>query len=124
MGRPQPTGEHELGRLVALVAERVRLGHTPDAAVPALRRALENGATIPEVAASIGVSERTLRRRSIAAFGSPPKTLQRILRFQRALASARSGVPLATVAHECGYADQAHLAGEVRSLAGVPITQL
>jgi AraC-like DNA-binding protein len=33
-------------------------------------------------------------------------------------------VPLAAVAARCGYADQAHLAREVKDLAGVPFSEL
>ena len=65
-----------------------------------------------------------MHRRSLAAFGYGPKTLARILRFQRALALARAGTPLAEVAVRSGYADQAHLAREVRALAGVPLGRL
>ncbi|KOG88852.1 hypothetical protein ADK38_17510 [Streptomyces varsoviensis] len=50
-----------------------------------------------------------------------PKTLARVLRMNRALESARAGRPYAEVAAEAGYADQAHLAREVKSLAGVPL---
>jgi AraC-like DNA-binding protein len=66
-----------------------------------------------------GWSERTLRRRCNEAFGYGPKTLERILRFQRFLALL-SGRPasLADLAIEAGYADQAHLAREVRTLSG------
>ncbi|MBO1418112.1 helix-turn-helix domain-containing protein, partial [Streptomyces sp. FH025] len=53
-----------------------------------------------------------------------PKTLARILRLQRALGLARAGVPLADTAARTGYADQSHLAREVRELAGVPVTVL
>ncbi len=41
-----------------------------------------------------------------------------------ALELARTGEPLALVAARAGYADQAHLAREVRALAGVPVTTL
>jgi AraC-like DNA-binding protein len=60
----------------------------------------------------------------MAAFGYGPKTLARVLRMRRALRLARGGVSLAEVAARCGYADQAHLAREVKDLAGVPITVL
>ena len=65
-----------------------------------------------------------LHRRSLAAFGYGPKMLDRVLRLQRALGLARSGVPFATTAATAGYADQAHLSREVRSLAGVPLRVL
>jgi AraC-like DNA-binding protein len=65
-----------------------------------------------------------LHRRSLTAFGYGPKTLARILRLQRALALARKGVPFAETAARAGYADQAHLARDVRELAGMPLGQL
>jgi AraC-like DNA-binding protein len=80
--------------------------------------------SVRSVAAAVGMSERQLRRRSIEAFGYGPKTLARILRAQRAIALARSGEALTEVAFRAGYADQAHLARDVRALAGIPLTQL
>ena len=66
-----------------------------------------------------GWSERTLRRRCRQAFGYGPKTLERILRFQRFLRFLSNGrAPLAVLALEAGYADQAHLAREARRLSG------
>ncbi len=44
--------------------------------------------------------------------------------MNRALDSARAGRPYAEVAAETGYADQAHLAREVKALAGVPLGAL
>ncbi|GIJ28456.1 hypothetical protein Vqi01_36180 [Micromonospora qiuiae] len=76
------------------------------------------------VAVRCGLSSRQLQRRCNTAFGYGPKTLHRILRLQRALALARSGQSLATVAAEAGYADQAHLAREVRAMAAVPLSAL
>ena len=68
----------------------------------------------------LDVSPRTLRRRCQIAFGYGPKTLDRILRFQRFLALARhsEGSRLAGLAFEAGYADQVHLTREVRRLSG------
>ena len=82
------------------------------------------GRTVAETADSAGLGARGLHRRSLAAFGYGPKTLARVLRLQRALALARGGVPLAETAARAGYADQAHLARDVRELAGVPPTRL
>lgn len=67
------------------------------------------------------VSERTLRRRSRHLFGYGPKTLDRILRFQRFQALARQGgqAGLADMAYATGYADQAHLSREIQSLSGM-----
>ncbi|SPL97454.1 Transcriptional regulator, AraC family [[Actinomadura] parvosata subsp. kistnae] len=77
-----------------------------------------------EVAWHLGYSERQLQRRSVHAFGYAPKTLQRIVRFQRALRLARTGVPLAEVAVAAGYTDQAHLANDVKRLSGVQMSRL
>lgn len=80
--------------------------------------------SVAAMAREFDVSERQLRRRCCTAFGYGPKTLQRVLRFQRALALARGGTEFAAAAHAAGYADQAHLAREVRDLAGVPLGRL
>jgi AraC-like DNA-binding protein len=75
---------------------------------------------IPWLGEELALSERTLRRRFGEAFGYGPKTLDRILRFQRFLALLRGGGPrsLAGLAAAAGYADQAHLTRESRRLAG------
>lgn len=66
------------------------------------------------------VSPRTLRRRCHEAFGYGPKTLDRILRFQRFLRLTHQTMQprLAALAFEAGYADQAHLTREVKCLSG------
>ncbi|MET9730740.1 helix-turn-helix transcriptional regulator [Streptomyces sp. NPDC006458] len=81
-------------------------------------QALDAGRPVADVAAELGFGERQLHRRSLTAFGYGPKTLGRILRLQRALGLARSGVALAETAARAGYADQAHLTREVRELTG------
>lgn len=77
------------------------------------------GRRVREMAAAVGLSERQLRRRCLAAFGYGPKTLDRVLRLNRALDLARAGTPLAETAARTGYADQAHLTREVRALTGM-----
>jgi AraC-like DNA-binding protein len=78
-------------------------------------------ATITEILDRLDMSPRTLRRRSHEHFGYGPKTLDRILRFQRllALANRSPDSPLAGMAYEVGYADQAHMSREVRELTGL-----
>jgi AraC-like DNA-binding protein len=102
-----------------------RLAASPaDPAAPVIAGLAGRGATVAQMARRLGIGERHLHRRSLAAFGYGPKTLGRILRFGRALALARTGQPLAVTAAGCGYADQSHLAREARDLAGVPMTEL
>lgn len=110
--------------LVTAVEARLRETDAPDPAAGAIAAALRRGASVREVAWELGFSERQLHRRSVGSFGYSPKTLQRIVRFQRALRLARAGVGLAQVAVESGYADQAHLANDVKRLSGVPMTRL
>lgn len=85
---------------------------------------LDAGRSVGQVAARTGLGERQLRRRCEAVFGYGPKTLGRVLRLQRALVLARAGRPFAEVAVAAGYADQPHLAREVRALTGVPLGEL
>jgi AraC-like DNA-binding protein len=97
----------------------------PHAATTAeIVRLIRSGRRIAEVADAVGLSERHLRRRSLDLFGYGPKTLGRILRLGRAVDLARAGWAFADLADESGYADQAHLARDVRSLAGVSLTAL
>jgi AraC-like DNA-binding protein len=76
---------------------------------------------VRELAKEVGLSERQLRRRCETAFGYPPSVLGRLLRLHRFLSAARTagaGVQLVDLAVSTGYADQAHLARETRTLAG------
>ncbi|MEE1928461.1 helix-turn-helix domain-containing protein [Streptomyces sp. TRM 70351] len=119
-------GAADRGAALETVAARTA-GAGPGAADPlyrAVAAGLAAGRGVAEVARAAGLSERQLHRRSLRAFGYGPKTLARVLRLQRALALARGGLPLAAVAAGAGYADQAHLARDVRALAGVPLTTL
>ena len=117
----------ERPELALLTAVRRRITAPPDPTASAIARRLEFAAgpgVVSGLAAELGVSERQLQRRCRTAFGYGPKTLHRVLRFQRALRLARAGGRLADVAAVVGYADQAHLARDTRQLAGVPITEL
>lgn len=79
-------------------------------------------AEVSALASDLFVSERHLRRRCETAIGLAPKTLQRMLRFQRFLALASTwpqpSTHLARLAVEAGYADQPHLTREALRLEG------
>jgi AraC-like DNA-binding protein len=85
---------------------------------------LRAGHGVHQLADRLALSERQLHRRCLTLFGYGPKTLARVLRMERALDLARRGVPFGAVAAETGYADQAHLARDVKALAGVPMRAL
>jgi AraC-like DNA-binding protein len=114
--------------------EEVALAHLadaggPDALVLAATRWLGRpGARVGSLSDALATSERQLLRRFKAAVGYGPKTLDRVLRFQRFLALApavaRGEDELARAAAELGYADQAHLSRECVSLSGLTPTQL
>lgn len=84
------------------------------------------------LADALAVSERQLLRRFRTAVGYGPRTLARVLRFQRFLAVAWSPTAagaddrhdLARLAAELGFADQSHLTRECRRLAGTTPSQL
>ncbi|MFJ8544796.1 helix-turn-helix domain-containing protein [Streptomyces sp. NPDC093586] len=96
----------------------------PDPLLLGIVAALDAGRPVAATADTLGIGARRLHRRSLAAFGYGPKTLARVLRLQRALALARAGTPLAETAARAGYADQAHLARDVRGLTGTSPTAL
>jgi AraC-like DNA-binding protein len=74
----------------------------------------------------LGLGERQVRRRCVAAFGYPPGTLRRITRFQRFMAEVMSddSAGLAALASRTGYADQSHLSEQVRDLSGLTPSEL
>ncbi|WP_407111430.1 helix-turn-helix domain-containing protein [Streptomyces sp. DSM 116494] len=96
----------------------------PDPLLGRLVAALAEGRPVAATADELGVGARQLHRRSLTAFGYGPKTLARILRLRRALALAGAGVPFAETAIRGGYADQPHLAREVRDLTGLSLGEL
>jgi AraC-like DNA-binding protein len=113
-----------VGALQALVGERLARAGAPDPTDLAIARHQRAGWSVAATAAALGLSDRQLHRRSLAAFGYGPKTLGRILRFRRAVALARRQVALAETAVRAGYADQAHFTREVRALSGVTPREL
>ncbi|GGR96468.1 MULTISPECIES: helix-turn-helix domain-containing protein [Streptomyces] len=107
-----------------IALERAAEAEAPDPLLRRLVECLDEGRPVSATAAELGVGERGLHRRCLTAFGYGPKTLARILRLRRALALARAGTPYAETAIRAGYADQPHLAREVRRLAGMPLGEL
>ena len=133
VGAPARRVEHELAghsaastqlaALTSLLTGLLRAGPGTDPAVLATVGLLAGPAVrIDEAGERVGVSPRTLRRRVRAAVGLTPKELHRVLRFRRfthGLGEVAAGRrPLARVAAELGYADQAHLGRECLRLSG------
>lgn len=116
-------------RLQAMVADlTARAGDAapPDplvaAAVAWLEREPGAAVRVGALGPAVGLGERQLRRRFLDSVGYGPKTLARVLRFQRLLALLQRDPPLrptlAEAAILAGYADQAHMTAECTRLAG------
>lgn len=77
--------------------------------------------SVADVAQTLGVSERNLRRLFRDATGLGPKTFARLARFRRALGAARAldAPSWAGIALDAGYYDQAHLIADFRAIADV-----
>ncbi len=109
--------------LEEVVAEEMASRET-DVPMQAAYRLVERGPPpgaplVPWLMRALEMSERTLRRRFEECFGYGPKTLDRILRYQRFLRLSRqANSSTAILAAEAGYADQAHLVRESRRLTG------
>jgi len=75
---------------------------------------------IGALAAEIGCSRRHLVAQFHEQLGLPPKTLARVLRFNRAveLLQRDDGSRFGEIALDCGYYDQAHLNRDFRAFAG------
>jgi AraC-like DNA-binding protein len=103
------------------LAGRLVADSEPDGVVARATRLLRDPRIgIEQVADEASISMRQLRRRCDAAVGYGPKTLQRVLKFQRFVQRIDAGhTDLATLAADAGYADQAHLTRECGQLAGV-----
>jgi len=83
-----------------------------------------SGTTVAAMADRLGLGARQLHRRCLPVFGYGPRRLSRVVRLGRSLDAARAGAPLAQVAADCGYVDQAHLSREVRDLTGTTPSKL
>ncbi|MFJ3695277.1 DUF6597 domain-containing transcriptional factor [Streptomyces sp. NPDC090052] len=108
--------------LERLVLRRAAATAPPDPLPPAVAAHLGAGWSVAATADAVGLGARRLHRRSLDAFGYGPKTLARVLRLQRALALVADGLPYAAAAVAAGCTDQAHLAREMRGLAGMSLS--
>ena len=118
----EPQRRREL--LEGAIARRLAEADRPDALVLAAARRLGfPGSRVGPLSPGLGVSERQLRRRFDQTVGYGPKTLDRVLRFQRFVsrdaAIAGGDERLARLAADLGYSDQAHLTRDCVALSGL-----
>jgi AraC-like DNA-binding protein len=111
-----PTGSEAASRLAAAIADRVPDDHTPDPVVVDAVAAIRTG-RLPDAAE---LSDRQLRRRFTREMGYGTAFFRRVVRLD-ALTSRlgrRPGWPIARLAAECGYFDEAHLWRDCVALTG------
>jgi AraC-like DNA-binding protein len=111
--------------LDATICARLREASEPAPALAwAWRRLEQSDGRLPigVLAQELGCSRRHLVAQVHEQLGLPPKTLARILRFNRAveLLGRDDGARLGEIALDCGYYDQAHLNRDFRAFAGDP----
>jgi AraC-like DNA-binding protein len=105
-------------RLELLAAAVSQRRASPDGLVTAAAQRLARPRSrVAQVASDLGVTERTLYRRTVHAVGYGPKLLARVARLQQLRTSP--GASPAERALAAGYAHQAHMNDEVRSLTGI-----
>lgn len=75
--------------------------------------------SLEDLAAETGLGTFQLIRAFRAAYGIPPHAYQKLARLHRAEAGLRRGDPIAHVAAESGFADQAHLTRAFKKFRGV-----
>jgi len=80
-------------------------------------RASHGRVPIGALAAELGWSRKRIVARFRDEIGLPPKSVARLLRFERARELAGS-MPWGELAFECGFSDQSHLIAEFRRITG------
>ena len=124
-----PTWEARFTILDRELTRRMQTARAPAAAVWwTWRRLVESGgqARIQSIVDEVGFSQKHLIAQFREEIGLSPKTLARVLRFARAVATIKNGdgTRLAEIAQVCGYYDQAHFSRDFHAFAGITPTEL
>ncbi|MGK9286369.1 helix-turn-helix domain-containing protein [Sinorhizobium meliloti] len=105
---PSNPRKNSLGRATSLPKKDIRSYEAYGVLNDDLVGALASTSTVMIAARQLGVSERTLHRHVRKRTGEAPSFWIELARARRALRALRVGLPLAEVAFDAGYADQAH----------------
>lgn len=108
-----------LALLEQALLERARARRPPDADAPRALLSRPGQLSVRQLATQRHLSPRQIERRFRASVGVTPKALARLGRFQQARDRLyqHPDTDLATLAAECGYADQAHLTRDFKSFS-------
>ena len=117
-----------LAGLFRLIETRAETARFDDRVVETIARIEtgRRGVTVAALAREADLSERALRRLFERHVGMPPAAYLRIRRFNRAVRRLRAGRAqgLAETALAVGFADQSHMARDLRELGGTTATEL
>jgi AraC-like DNA-binding protein len=90
-----------------------------DRARERLRTALDSTLSLDELARDVGVNKFVLIRRFRAKTGATPHQYRMLMRIESARVGLARGVPMVEIAHEVGFADQAHFSRAFKRVLGV-----
>ena len=127
--REAPSWQQRVGPADWFLLGRLESGPRPSPEIAwAWRRLVASGGGIPigRLAAEVGWSHKHLITRFRQQVGLRPKTAARLIRFDRVwqrLGQSAGRPQWADLAHEAGYADQAHMTREFRQFTGMTPTQ-
>jgi AraC-like DNA-binding protein len=110
---------HQLELMQRALFARLRPARAMHPAIAQAMQGLGQRAPVASLAQASGLSHRHLLARFRAATGLAPKAYARVLRFRHALRLLARGQPLADIAIDAGYSDQAHFNREFRELSGM-----
>ncbi|MPZ48027.1 MAG: helix-turn-helix domain-containing protein [Dehalococcoidia bacterium] len=118
------TWEARFAILDCFIEDRFTLASSPDPGASwALKRLKATGgrARIGGLATALGSSDRGLIEAFREEVGLTPKTIARIIRFNRVTHLMMEGGPRTwlDIAYDCGYYDQAHLIHDFKQFAGL-----
>ncbi|MBA3677827.1 MAG: AraC family transcriptional regulator [Sphingosinicella sp.] len=115
------TSENRMLVLEEVLARRLPRVRGVDALIAHMLARLDQGSRVSDIVRESGFSHRYLARTFTQAVGIPPKSYQRLRRFNRALDHLHRSatMSLAEVAAAHRYADQAHMSREFLRFTGL-----
>lgn len=118
-------GEGRAARAGTLLVDALQSRSDKAESIDILTEALgDSGEPARVMAKKLKRSSRTINRVWRELVGISPRGYEKLMRFHRALAQIEKGRALAAVAAECGFADQAHMARQIKEIAGLPPSQM
>jgi len=92
-------------------------GHNHDVIDALITTVGDAGQSIHNLSKALSRSSRTVNRIWQKLVGISPRSYAKLMRFHASLALINAGKPLAWVANECGFADQSHMARQIKEIA-------